>query len=66
MTVKTAPFPRRKQNSSCGVSGPTENGAGAPRKGASKEEQLNCYRSVRDDIIKCVETLPDSLLAKEK
>lgn len=30
-------------------------------KGESEEAQLNCYRKVRDDIRKFVETLPDSL-----
>jgi arsenate reductase (thioredoxin) len=30
-------------------------------KGASEEEQLDCYRNVRDDIRKFVETLPDTL-----
>ncbi|RMD84104.1 MAG: arsenate reductase ArsC [Lentisphaerae bacterium] len=29
--------------------------------GASEEEQLNCYRKVRDQIRAFVETLPDSL-----
>ncbi len=29
--------------------------------GASEEEQLNCYREVRDEIKSFVETLPDSL-----
>ena len=31
-------------------------------KGASEEEQLECYRSVRDEIRKFVETLPDGVL----
>ncbi len=31
------------------------------KKGASEEEQLDCYRTVRDEIRKFVETLPDSL-----
>ena len=30
-------------------------------KGASEEEQLNCYRQVRDEIKAYVETLPESL-----
>lgn len=30
-------------------------------KGASEEEQLNCYRKVRDEIREYVTTLPDSL-----
>lgn len=30
-------------------------------KGASEEEQLDCYRSVRDEIKAFVETLPDAL-----
>lgn len=30
-------------------------------KGASEEEQINCYRKVRDEIKTFVETLPDSL-----
>ena len=29
--------------------------------GASDEEQLNCYRKVRDEIKEYIETLPDSL-----
>ncbi|MDA3812539.1 MAG: arsenate reductase ArsC [Spirochaetaceae bacterium] len=31
-------------------------------KGASEEEQLNCYRTVRDEIRDFVKTLPDSVL----
>ena len=30
-------------------------------KGASKEEQIECYRKVRDEIRAFVETLPDAL-----
>ena len=30
-------------------------------KGASEEEQLDCYRKIRDEIKAFVETLPDSL-----
>jgi len=30
-------------------------------KGTSEEEQINCYRKVRDEIKAFVETLPDSL-----
>jgi arsenate reductase len=30
-------------------------------KGASQEEQLDCYRRVRDEIKKFVEKLPDNL-----
>lgn len=35
------------------------------RKGASEEEQLNCYRRVRDEIKAFVETLPDSIQQQE-
>ena len=31
------------------------------QKGASEEEQLNCYRQVRDEIKAYVQTLPESL-----
>jgi arsenate reductase len=31
-------------------------------KGASEEERLDCYRKVRDDIRRFVETLPESLM----
>lgn len=34
-------------------------------KGASEEEQLNCYRKVRDEIKTFVETLPESLKLKK-
>lgn len=34
-------------------------------KGASEEEQLNCYRKVRDEIRGFVETLPESLGRKD-
>jgi arsenate reductase len=33
-------------------------------KGGSEEEQLDCYRAVRDEIRTFVETLPDSLAAE--
>ena len=35
-------------------------------KGASEEEQLNCYRKVRDEIRAYVKTLPDTLKTPEK
>lgn len=31
-------------------------------KGGSEEDQLNCYRKVRDEIRKFIETLPNSLM----
>jgi protein-tyrosine-phosphatase len=31
------------------------------QKGASEEEQLDCYRKVRDEIKAFIETLPQSL-----
>lgn len=35
-------------------------------KGASAEEQLNCYRKVRDEIKAFVETLPESLQEEKR
>ncbi|PIR24755.1 MAG: arsenate reductase [Deltaproteobacteria bacterium CG_4_10_14_0_2_um_filter_43_8] len=35
-------------------------------KGASEEEQLNCYRKVRDEIKHFVETLPETLSGEKK
>lgn len=36
------------------------------RRGASEEEQLECYRKVRDEIRAFVETLPESLNFKRR
>ena len=38
-----------------------EDGRDLAEEGASEEEQMNCYRKVRDEIKAFVETLPEAL-----
>jgi arsenate reductase len=44
-----------------GFDDPPENAKKLAEKGASEEEQLDCYRQVRDEIKAFVATLPGSL-----
>lgn len=49
------------KNKHVGFEDPPKLAAELAHKGASSEEQLEPYRSVRDQIYKFIETLPDSL-----
>jgi len=54
-------FPPRCKVVHAGFDDPPKMAEELARQGASKEEQLDCYRRVRDEIKKFVEKLPDNL-----
>ena len=58
-------FPWAKKVMHVGFNDPPAMAKALAAQGASKEERRNCYRRVRDQIRAFVETLPDSLEAKE-
>lgn len=55
-------FPGRSKVVHAGFPDPPKMAAELAEKGASREEQLDCYRQVRDEIKAFVETLPGSFL----
>lgn len=57
-------FPGNAKVIHVGFDDPPKMAKALAEKGASEEEQLNCYRSVRDEIKKFVESLPDFLSEK--
>ena len=59
-------FPGKTEGIHMGFEDPPRLAKVLAEKGASEEEQLNCYRKVRDEIKSFVATLPDSLTKKEK
>lgn len=61
---ETCPFfPGAKKRIHVGFEDPPKKAEVLARKGASQEEQLECYRTVRDEIKAFVETLPELLLS---
>ncbi len=59
-------FPPRCRVIHVGFDDPPELARKLAQKGASKEDQLYCYRRVRDEIKLFVKGLPDNLKKKEK
>lgn len=59
-------FPTNCQVIHVGFDDPPKMARELATKGATEEEQLNCYRQVRDKIKEFVMTLPESLLLKSK
>lgn len=63
---ETCPFfPGGQKKLHVGFTDPPARAKELAAKGASLEEQRNCYRLVRDEIRAFVETLPDSLNRQE-
>ncbi|GAB6192591.1 arsenate reductase ArsC [Desulfocastanea catecholica] len=63
---ETCPFwPGGQKKLHVGFTDPPAMAKELAAKGASLEEQRNCYRQVRDEIRAFVETLPDSLNRRE-
>ena len=59
---ETCPFfPGNSKVVHVGFDDPPKMAKERAEKGASEEEQLDCYRKIRDEIKAFVETLPDSL-----
>lgn len=56
-------FPGAVKRLHAGFEDPPKKAEELALKGASREEQLECYRKVRDDVKAFVETLPESLLS---
>jgi arsenate reductase len=54
-------FPGTAEVIHIGCDDPPKMAAKLAEKGASEEEQLDCYRKVRDEIRRFVETLPEQL-----
>jgi arsenate reductase len=54
-------FPGTAEVIHIGFDDPPKMAAKLAEKGASEEEQLDCYRKVRDEIRRFVETLPEQL-----
>lgn len=54
-------FPFQSKRIHIGFDDPPKMAKALDSKGASKEEQLNCYRKVRDEIKTFVKSLPDNL-----
>ena len=54
-------FPPRCKKVHAGFDDPPKMAEALARQGASKEEQLNCYRRVRDEIKRFVQGLPDHM-----